>query len=211
MRRFIVYIILAFTAIATFGQIPADSVNIYFRLGQRWYDTSVGDNRANMDAFIERLKNIGIENIERLEVRGYASPDGSNKANERLSGYRCNVIARYIARHSGVSRDIIFTVPEGIAWNELRRLVAATPGVPQRDEVLNVLDNTPVWIFDSAGKVIGGRKRELMRLGGGEPYRWMYKNMFPQLRNAVEVTLYIKSDITKTEEVSALSDTVNTD
>lgn len=193
MRRIVAYIILVFTTIAAFGQVPVDSVKIYFRLGQRWYDTSVGNNRANMNAFIEKVQNIGSDEIERIEVRGYASPDGTNKANQQLSGYRCNVIARYIARHAGISRDIIYTVPEGIAWDELRRLVAATPDVPMRDEVLNVLDNTPVWIFDSAGKVIGGRKRELMRVGGGEPYRWLFKNLFPQLRNAVAITLYLKS------------------
>lgn len=206
MRRFVAYIILVFTTIAAFGQVPVDSVKIYFRLGQRWYDTSVGNNRANMNAFIEAVRNLDADEIERIEVRGYASPDGTNKANQQLSGYRCNVIARYIARHAGISHDIIYTVPEGIAWDELRRLVAATPDVPMRDEVLNVLDNTPVWIFDSAGKVIGSRKRELMRVGGGEPYRWMFKNLFPQLRNAVVVTLFLKSDALKqnTESISEL-------
>ncbi|MDE6715015.1 MAG: DUF3575 domain-containing protein, partial [Muribaculaceae bacterium] len=211
MRRFIVYIILAFTAIATFGQIPADSVNIYFRLGQRWYDASIGDNRANMDALIARLNNINVDDIERLEVRGYASPDGSEKANDRLSGLRCNEIAQYISQHTDINRDIIYAIPGGVAWNELRRLVAETPEVPMRNEVLNMLDNTPVATYGPAGNTISGRKRELMRLGGGEPYRWMYENLFPQLRNAVAVTLYLKSDVAKASEVPSLSDTIKTD
>ncbi|MDE5567089.1 MAG: DUF3575 domain-containing protein [Muribaculaceae bacterium] len=34
-----------------------------------------------------------------------------------------------------------------------------------------------------------------MQVAAGVPYRWMFTNLFPQLRNAVAVSLFLKSDI----------------
>lgn len=33
-----------------------------------------------------------------------------------------------------------------------------------------------------------------MEIGAGQPYRWMLENIFPQLRSAVAMSLYLKSD-----------------
>ena len=68
--------------------------------------------------------------------------------------------------------------------------------MPYRDEVLDVLDNTPVWIFDERNRVVGGRKQRLMDLRGGEPYRYMLREFFPDLRSSVVVTLYFRSEET---------------
>lgn len=34
-----------------------------------------------------------------------------------------------------------------------------------------------------------------MEIGAGQPYRWMLDNIFPQLRSAVAMSLYLKSDL----------------
>ncbi|MDE5607798.1 MAG: DUF3575 domain-containing protein [Muribaculaceae bacterium] len=42
-----------------------------------------------------------------------------------------------------------------------------------------------------------------MDIGGGRPYRWMYDNLFPKLRSAVAVSLFLKSDIKAAIEAAA--------
>ena len=195
MKKIVTSIITALIAISVFGNTPADSVKVYFRVGQYTFDPALRSNREVMDNFINTVcKAKAEDNIKSIIVNGYASPDGTSTVNERLSLLRCENIADYVAEHAGVNRNIIETSAEGIAWSELRRLVEEDPNVPQRERVLEILDNTPIWIFDKEGKIISGRKARLMSLSRGEPYRWMLKNIFPELRNAVAVTIFLKSD-----------------
>ena len=86
----------------------------------------------------------------------YASPDGANRANELLSERRADSLSSWIVRHGSVPASLIDRQAAGIAWDELRAQVAAS-GMLYRDEVLDVLDNTPVWIFDEKNQVVGGR------------------------------------------------------
>lgn len=199
--------------LAAMAENQADSAKIYFKIGHRQFYPELGDNRASMDRFVRSVRQArDADDIDHILVRAYASPDGQKEANERLTGYRCDEIARYITDATGISPDLIQSVPEGIAWDELRRLVAANAEVPSRDKVLDILDNTPVWVFDATGRVVDSRKRQLMQLDGGTPYRWMFANLFPDLRNAVAVSLYLKSAIlaakaseAETARISALT------
>ncbi|MDE5920943.1 MAG: hypothetical protein K2G82_04935, partial [Paramuribaculum sp.] len=48
-----------------------------------------------------------------------------------------------------------------------------------------------VLITDAEGKITGGRKKALMDLAGGKPYRWMYDNLFGELRSGLGISLYV--------------------
>lgn len=195
--RLLSLIIAALTAFASFAVNPADSVNVRFSVGQRYFDPSLGDNREAMDAFISNVRAAAAEgDVERIIVRGYASPEGRPMANERLAANRCATIAAYIAAHAGVAPPLIEERPGGIGWAELRRLVAANPDVPRRSEVLDILDNTPVTVFDVQGRVVDSRKKQLMDLAGGRPWHWMMAHLYPELRNAVAISLCRVSDAT---------------
>lgn len=190
--RLLSFVLAVITAFTVIGSTPADSVKVYFRVGHRQFDPSLGDNRANMQRFVAQVREANAAgDIENIVVRAYASPDGMNRANQRLSVSRCQVIADYIATHTGVNPEIIKTYPGGIAWDELRQLVAANPDVPSQEKIIDILDNTPVWVFNSDGKIIDSRKKQLMDFGQGIPYRWMLTNLFPELRNAVAVLLFV--------------------
>lgn len=194
MKPFIVLLISGTLAAATAAaQVPADSAKVYFRLGHRQYDPSFENNSSGMNPFVNEVKrHNAASNIERITVRSYTSPDGSNAANERLSRNRCRTISEYLLNETGIDPSLIHTEAEGIAWDELLRMVQADAGVPYREEVLELLRTTPVWVFDDDNRVVGGRKKSLMELRGGVPYRWLYTNIFPALRNAVAVSLFVK-------------------
>ncbi len=190
--RLLAFALAVITAFTMFGSTGADSVKVYFRVGHRQFDPSLGDNGAEMGRFIGQVREAAAAgNLEQIIVRAYASPEGLNRANQQLSVSGCKVIADYIAEHAGVSPTLIKSEPGGVAWDELRQLVATTPDVPSREKILDILDNTPVWVFNSAGKIIDGRNKRLKELGQGVPYRWMLANLFPELRNAVAISFYV--------------------
>lgn len=201
MKPFIVLLISGTLAAATAAaQVPADSAKVYFRLGHRQYDPSFENNSSGMNPFVNEVKrHNAASNIERITVRSYTSPDGSNAANERLSRNRCRTISEYLLNETGIDPSLIHTEAEGIAWDELTRMVEADTSVPYREEVLELLRTTPVWVFDDDNRVVGGRKKSLMELRGGVPYRWLYTNIFPALRNAVAVSLFVKQPDTTAE------------
>lgn len=186
------------------AQNPADSAKIYFRINHRQFDPTIGDNAATMARFVNSVRAArDSDDIYRLVVRSYASPDGSDNANTRLTANRCAEIVKHIVSNTGISADLMDAVPEGVAWDELRRIVAETPEVPSRDRVLEILDNTPLWVYDDAGRIVDGRKKQLMMVDGGKSYRWMFDNIFPQLRNAVAVSLFLKSDVRAAKDAAA--------
>ena len=194
MKPLIVLLITGTLAAATAtAQVPADSAKVYFRLGHRQYDPAFRNNSAGITPFVKEVKRHNASsNIERVTVRSYTSPDGSNAANERLSRNRCSTISELILNETGIDPSLMHTEAEGIAWDELLRMVEADPHVPYRDEVTELLRNTPLWVFDENNRVVGGRKKSLMELREGVPYRWLYTNIFPALRNAVAVSLFVK-------------------
>ena len=203
-RTIITGLLVAVTAISALAQSPVDSAKVYFRIGYRQFDPSLGNNKATMDHFVDRVKQAaGSDDIHHLVVRSYASPDGSNAANQRLTYSRCEEITNYVVNATGIDASLVRAYPEGIAWEELRRLVATEPDVPSRESILEILDNTPVFVYDAEGNIVDSRKNRLLMLNGGEPYRWLYDNIFPRLRNAVAVSLFLKSDVRAARDAAA--------
>lgn len=203
MKRVIIYIIVALSAITAFGQLPADSVKVYFRLGSGKFDPLLENNAARMDSLVNRIRMaVEAQELDYITIRSYASPDGSIHINERLSKERSKTIADHIISKTGVAPELIRISPESVAWGELRRLVADNPDVPSQARVLDILDNTPIWIFNSKREIVDGRKRQLMSLDSGVPYRWMFNNLFPQLRNALAVSAYLKPDSNRRQPVA---------
>lgn len=90
------------------------------------------------------------------------------------------------------SGELVSVRGEGIGWGVLRQLVAVSDML-YKDEVLHILDNTPVWIRDSHGKIVDGRKKQLMDLRGGQPYNYMMENIFPEVRSSLSTICYRKS------------------
>lgn len=61
--------------------------------------------------------------------------------------------------------------------------MVASSDMPYRDEVLDILHNTPEWII-KGGAVVDGRKRRLGMLRGGRAWWYMYEHFFPEMRSS---------------------------
>ena len=182
------------------GETAVDSVRIYYRLGYRYVDTSLRDNGEvlkNLCAKIEKALQEDL--LEKVVIYSYTSPDGTHKANLTLAARRMDSLESWLLRNTPLPATMLETNSGGIAWGLLRDAVSKSE-MQYKKEVLQILDNTPVWVFDSNGKVVGSRKKELMDLKGGIPYRYMYEHIFPDLRSSIAIMLYIRTSGPQTEE-----------
>ena len=66
--------------------------------------------------------------------------------------------------------------------------MVAKSDMAYRDRILSIIDNVPESGYGGLS-----RQAELMRLGGGEPYRYMLNNFFPELRNATYIKVYYEN------------------
>ncbi len=147
-----------------------------------------------MESFlVSARKAKEADDIDYIMVKSYASPDGQQNANEKLAVYRSEELSKYLVKTLDLNPLLIHTQPEGIAWDELKRMVEQDPNVPSRNKILDILNTTPLWVKDASGNIIDGRKKRLMEIDYGNPYRWMMANIFPKLRSGVMVSLYLKS------------------
>ncbi len=210
MKQIFACALAIITAFCAFGKVPGDSVKVYFHISQWQYDPALDGNAASMDAFIESVRSAAAaQNLDRIVISAYASPEGGEKLNDRLAAKRCQTITSLIVNQSGINANFVESHPGGVAWDELRRMVEATPEVPSRDKVLDIIDNTPLWVFNEKGRIISGRKKQLMDLRGGRPWRWMLEHLFPALRNSLAVSFYLKPEVDTVAPADSLTaDTV---
>lgn len=68
----------------------------------------------------------------------------------------------------------------GENWDGLKECVEASQ-MPYRKEVLEVIESTP----GESSNITANRKRTLMNLKGGEPYRYIVREFCPSLRKAI--------------------------
>ncbi|MGP1536259.1 DUF3575 domain-containing protein [Bacteroides heparinolyticus] len=182
-----------------------DSVRVYFRQGESRLDPYFRENGARVRAFTERFSALlrdPSRRIRGLRVTGGASPEGSTALNQRLSERRAEAIRRMVSGYFPHEFGWLSTVPKGVDWEGLEKLVLSDEYMPYRHEVLDILRYTPEWVT-AGGKVSDGRKRRLAMAGGGHAWRYMESRFFPELR-ASTLRVWYESE----EAQQAVKDTV---
>ena len=106
----------AFAAGELHGQTAADSARIYYRRGHREVDIRFRENGSELERFIGCVREVyETGRLEGVEIRSYASPDGTDRLNETLSRRRADSLASYIARRAGIPGELIRARGEGVA------------------------------------------------------------------------------------------------
>ena len=130
---------------------------------------------AKIRAMIDDLKMDPSIKVNRLDIIGYASPEGTLAGNKRLSEGRAMALRDYLASRYDFPRNQYHIVFGGENWDGLVK-VLDTLHLSYKDEVLDIIQNVPIE---------KGREAKLMQLRGGGPYRYLLKNVFPSLRVAI--------------------------
>lgn len=163
---------------------------IDFSVSNTTINLALFENKKTLDEVVEVVKLIQATSkaaIDKVEITGYASPEGKVENNNRLANNRSVALKKYIQTEIPTLLDNSFDLRAGGEnWAGLRILVAAS-NMPFRDEVLHIIDHVPAEI-DYVQNT--SRKKSLMDLKGGIPYNYMLKNFFPKLRNACYIGIY---------------------
>lgn len=196
VRRILIFAAWLFCTFDLSARSQTDSVRVYFRRGYSVLEPSLRDNRKNLDDFLATLQSLQADSsVHRfhLHLKGSASPDGTYRANQRLSERRTRAVLDFLRGEAQLPDSLISVSAVGIDWEALARWVETHPECPARREVLDILYNTPLLVRDEAGHIVDGRTKQLMDLQGGIPYNYMLERYFPEMRNAT-ITLYREPD-----------------
>ena len=185
------------------GEISAqekrDSVRIYFHQGKVNIDTCLLDNGNEMERFAKICSalNDSVRLIRKIQIIGGASPEGGGLLNGRLSEKRAEVLWRYISPYIKIpvlEKDFHFS---GSDWNGLITIVRADVNVPEREDVLRLLEkivrleNHPAQ--DQAAREMGLRLVEhCQQVNVYGTVRT--PGMLAEIRRAEELNIPVKAD-----------------
>lgn len=182
------YLLCCLLCLATLNQVMAqdtrDSVKIYFRQAYSTLDLSIRNNRDALDRIADSLENNYADSIYRLkkiQVIGGASPEGSIPLNIRLSEKRAARLFDYLSKYGALPDSLKVVSHLGRDWQGLLALAEADEKLPYRDQTLEFLRDIVARCADGERESDNNVGR-LSRFMGGEPYRYMYRNLFPELR-----------------------------
>ena len=129
---------------------------------------------------IKRIERCDEQQLNNIEIMGFASPEGTLKFNTELGEGRANSLRKYIQSQLPHLKDEQFYIINGVEnWEGLREMVVASE-LKDREAVLEIIDT-------QSGEA---RKRALKQLSYGATYSYMLKNFYPQLRKACYIAVY---------------------
>lgn len=194
MKKFLFVLFLSalvpFVASAQIDQEDTKSVKIHFRQGSSVVEDDFMENGAKLKRFAEEVKKRASDStvrFRRIRILSSVSPEGGQNVNEPLAQQRAEAITAWVNRQ--LTSKVGFTVkPIGVDWSLLIELVQSNNDVPNREEVLELL-------LDPQNLTDQERFERLSALKDGVPYRWIYDNLFPQMRYAyAECEFYVETE-----------------
>ena len=178
-----------------------DALQIIFKVSKAVIDSSVFENEITFGkilAAIDKIQTDSRYRIEKIQVSGYASPEGSVSFNRWLGENRAKALIDFIIANRpqyNLTKDN-FKIRNGEEnWEGLRRLTLVS-AIPD-EEIKQIID-----IIDSDAGV--ARKDQIKALNGGRTYRKMLDEVYPHLRCARYLAVYY--DSTQDEAVDVINE-----
>lgn len=190
MKKFLLVLFVStLSAFAAYAQVSREdvekSVKVYFRQSESKLDVDYMDNKAALQKFAEEVKmyyNDPSARFGQVHIISGVSPEGSKQINDHIARMRAQSIVSWINRE--IKADVGYRVETmGIDWSKLVELVEKDVNVPYRDEVLDILKNLPVSTIKN-GVELTPCFTALRTMRKGEPYKYIFDNLFTQMRFA---------------------------
>ena len=170
-----------------FGQ---DELEIIFKVSKIEIDSSVFNNEVifgKILAAVDKIFSNPYYKIDKIEVAGYASPEGRPAFNKWLGENRAKALIDYIIEHRpqyNLTRDD-FRIRNGEEnWVGLRRVVAASD-LEHKERVLQIIDDE---------NIPGELKKDKIRwIDRAKTWKQMLKDIYPHLRCARYLAVYYDS------------------
>lgn len=163
-------------------------LTLYFRLDKALVDSGYMDNSRTLRHLNELLTDRQLcARIDSIHILSFTSPDGNRAYNDRLARQRSIAVKGYLVwKYPHLDQYRIHPRPQGENWRELRQLIESDKNLPDREEVLQIIDCTPDY---------ERCKWLLKRLDGGRPYQYLARHILPLLRNASVCVVYFHEPV----------------
>lgn len=186
-RRIPEYVLVDASRAWDFGQ---DELEIIFKVSKIEIDSSVFNNEVTFGkilAAVDKIFSNPYYKIDKIEVAGYASPEGRPAFNKWLGENRAKALIDYIIEHRpqyNLTRDN-FRIRNGEEnWVGLRRVVAASD-LEQKERVLQIIDDE---------NIPGELKKDKIRwIDRAKTWKQMLNDIYPHLRCARYLAVYYDS------------------
>ena len=186
-RRLPAYVLAPVQGQWDFGR---DELEIVFKVSKADIDSSVFNNEVTFGKIlkaVDKIYSYPDMRLEKIEVAGYASPEGPPDFNAWLGQARADALIDYIIEHRpqyNLTREH-FRIRNGEEnWEGLRRVVAASD-MDHRDEVIAIIDNDSI--------PSERRKLWIEKIDHGWVWHRMLKEIYPHLRCARYLAVYYAS------------------
>ncbi|WP_044269178.1 DUF3575 domain-containing protein [Bacteroides timonensis] len=158
---------------------------LYFRFDRSLVEYDYMDNPRTLHEFHALFSDsLSASCIDTITITSYASPEGAARYNSRLAHRRAVAVKGYLLwKYPHLDQYRIVVRPQGEDWTGLRQLVEADTSVPDREDVLQILEEIP---DTERCKIL------LRRLNCGYAYTYINKNLLPKLRNAAVCMMKMK-------------------
>lgn len=172
---------------------------LYFGKNQNNMDEYYANNKQALSTIDSLLQqSSGRVNEFEWQIKSYASPNGVAIENKHMTLLRSESVKEFLQkRYLNIDISKVKLLSEGEDWAGFRKLVAADQNLPDREEVLMLIDHYP--------NDVAKRKELIEKLDRGIPYRYIVQKVLPKLRRS-EVRVSWK-DLGKAETVVEVSRT----
>lgn len=176
-----------------------DELEIIFKVSKIEIDSTVFNNEVTFGKILSAIDKIFANpkyKVDKIEIAGYASPEGRRSFNNWLAENRAKALINYIIEHRpqyNLTEDS-FRLRNGEEnWPGLRRHVLAS-GIAEKDQIVEIID------MDLPDEE---KKLKLKALDKGKVWKKMLKEVYPHLRCARYLAVFY--DSTQDEAVDMIN------
>lgn len=126
----------------------------------------------NIHSMFDKIQNDKNLTVTGIGIEGFASPEGPLAFNQQLSQKRAEALKEYLRKNEKTPAAMYKVTFGGENWDGLVKALEAS-SMKDKETFLNIIKNTTDDVT---------RKKEIMAVGGGAPYRAMLKEIYPGLR-----------------------------
>ena len=169
-----------------FGQ---DELKVVFRVSRIEIDSTVFDNEQTLEKILSAVDRIFSNpkmKIDKIEVAGYASPEGRRGFNKWLGENRAKALVEYIKaqRPQYGLTDEHFRIRNGEEnWPGLRKYLLKS-SIKERDAVIAIID---------ADLPDETKKAKIKEMYNGHVWKQMLRQIYPHLRYSRYLAVYYDS------------------
>jgi len=146
---------------------------------------------ASIRSTIDIVANDPDTRITSINIKGFASPEGSYANNARLAAGRAASLAEYVRNLYSFDAGLMTTSSEPENWAGLRQFVAIS-SLPDTAAMLAIIDN---GLLDP-----DAREMNLQR-SFPDQYRYLRENVYPGLRRSDYTIRYVVRSYISVEEI----------